>query len=391
MPQQDLYNQNGWAYSEAPGATYNVWAEETDSFWATINNHSSYAEGVEYCSNPAYDFHYSPTWIYTTPECRAMAPEQVVRKLDGLLFIMTAFLETVEEGWNCTNPGASTCDAPNTLRELKTGQCVCEHPTKAVYPLAVEELAVKFEHSFKTHASFNDLWRELKGSSSDPSSGLMTRVLDGAGAVVGDEHEPGTSGIGMTLREWLQHADRPVSLDYINVNVSADVRGASDPAYAERYPPLRTTGIAMDVELYYSNLVGGRATPYNSAVDADVRTSVELSAWAGLGGDAEYLVPPDPADPSRYTLARRYGQGAIFRLGAGGKLYVFSYFYLINVLVAGAVGLAFVNKVTDFVTKYMLPGGVSKLMCASSHPAIALPRSRRRSVFFPTPPPSICA
>lgn len=164
----DLYNQNGWAYSEAPGATYNVWAEETDGFWAAINNHSSYADGLEYCSNPAYDFHYSSTWIYTTPECRAMAPEQVVRKLDGLLFIMTAFLETVEEGWNCTDPGASTCAAPNTLRELRTGQCVCEHPTKAVYPLAVEELAIKFEHSFKTHASFNDLWRELKGSSSDP-------------------------------------------------------------------------------------------------------------------------------------------------------------------------------------------------------------------------------
>ena len=59
---------------------------------------------------------------------------------------------------------------------------------------------------------------------------------------------------------------------------------------------------------------------------------------------------------------RRYGQGLIFRLRPGGALYVFEIMYLINVLVAGAVGLAVVKILMDVIVKYLLPGGVSRLM-----------------------------
>ena len=61
---------------------------------------------------------------------------------------------------------------------------------------------------------------------------------------------------------------------------------------------------------------------------------------------------------------RRYGQGLIFRLRPGGALYVFETMYLVNVLVAGLVGLAAVNIVMNVVVNNLLPGGVSTLMKA---------------------------
>ena len=77
---------------------------------------------------------------------------------------------------------------------------------------------------------------------------------------------------------------------------------------------------------------------------------------------------------------RRYGQGLIFRLRPGGALYVFEIMYLINVLVAGAVGLVLVNILMDFVVKYLLPGGVATLMNAKKSEIVSKAnRGYRRS------------
>lgn len=151
------------------------------------------------------------------------------------------------------------------------------------------------------------------------------------------------------------------------------------------------------MELHYSNLnSGGKAELYNDNVRAEVsgaprgppspatsslvfqganftadllqtaqvRSTVELGAWAGLGGESEYIDAPVSDGQGRvtYRMVTRYGQGLIFRLRPGGALYVFELMYLINVLVAGVVGLAAVNILMDVVVKYLLPNGVSQLM-----------------------------
>ena len=186
---------------------------------------------LPYCSSPDYTYYYSDDYIYEAPECRAMALEQIVKKLDGVVYIITQFQERFEVGWPCSQYKDDDCnsslfDAAHTgqptLIKRAGGQCVClsgcvrspsltapsvllsarsspptslppfnclpaSRPpglrTKTIFPVGVENLAVKFEHTFKTKQTFSDVWtgntglgvgKTLRGSSSSKPCSLVT-------------------------------------------------------------------------------------------------------------------------------------------------------------------------------------------------------------------------
>ena len=192
---------------------------------------------LPYCSSPDYTYYYSEDYIYEAPECRAMALEQIVKKLDGVVYIITQFQERFEVGWPCSQYKDDDCnsslfDAAHTgqptLIKRAGGQCVClsgcvrkpsltapsvllsarsstptSHTTplppcllnclpasrppglriKTIFPVGVENLAVKFEHTFKTRQTFSDVWtgntglgvgKTLRGSSSSKPCSLVT-------------------------------------------------------------------------------------------------------------------------------------------------------------------------------------------------------------------------
>ena len=105
-----------------------------------------------YCSSADYTWYGAYTWIYYQPECRAMPLYKIVQKLDGAVYIITQFQETVEAGWPCSQTDTTpetTCDSilfsashpvvfnashpffnasQPTLTERASGQCVCESP-----------------------------------------------------------------------------------------------------------------------------------------------------------------------------------------------------------------------------------------------------------------------
>jgi len=400
-----LVEKNTWAYSEAPDATVNIWAEPTESYTAKLQ--ADYST-LPYCSSPNYAYYYSDNFVYKAPECRAMAVEQIVRKLDGVVYIMTQFQESFEVGWPCSQTGdtdLTTCndnlfDAAHTaqpLIERAGGQCVCTSSTKTIFPVGVESLAVKFEHSFKTKQTFSDVWSgglgdgstvrgsssskpcslAAKGESCDSDSNLIAQVVQNysGGNIINPKTGTTTFPLGqeisMMVSEWLDVAgpsgkcsdtawcDNNRTLDFPNDKLKKDSTGS--------HPYVRLTGVAVNMELRYSNLNdNGKAELYNENVRAEVRSEVELGAWAGLGGESEYVEAPVSDDKGRttYRRVRRYGQGLIFRMHPGGSLYVFEIMYLINVLVAGAFGLAAVNILMDFVVKHLLPGGAATLMNA---------------------------
>ena len=89
---------------------------------------------LPYCSSPDYTYYYSDDYIYEAPECRAMALEQIVKKLDGVVYIITQFQERFEVGWPCSQYKDDDCnsslfDAAHTgqptLIKRAGGQCVC--------------------------------------------------------------------------------------------------------------------------------------------------------------------------------------------------------------------------------------------------------------------------
>ena len=199
---------------------------------------------LPYCSSPDYTYYYSDNYIYEAPECRAMALEQIVKKLDGVVYIMTQFQERFEVGWPCSQGKDDDCNSSlfdaghsgqPTLMKRAGGQCVClsgclrspspttpsvlplarstpptslppcllaslppclQLPrlpasppprlrTKTIFPVGVENLAVKFEHTFKTKQTFSDVWtgstglgdgKTLRGSSSSKPCSLVTVI-----------------------------------------------------------------------------------------------------------------------------------------------------------------------------------------------------------------------
>ena len=97
-----------------------------------------------------------------------------------------------------------------------------------------------------------------------------------------------------------------------------------------------------------------------------MRPEIDLSSWAGLGGESEYVEGPvsDAQGHLTYKLVSRYSQGLLFRLRPAGLLYAANTRYLLLVALAIFASLKFVDVVMDVIVKFCIPGGVSRLMKA---------------------------
>ena len=97
-----------------------------------------------------------------------------------------------------------------------------------------------------------------------------------------------------------------------------------------------------------------------------MRPEIDLGSWAGLGGESEYVDAPvsDAQGHLTYKLVSRFGQGLLFRLRPAGLLYAANPVYIIGVAVAIFLSLSILNVVMDVIVKFLIPGGVSRLMKA---------------------------
>ena len=215
-----LFKWNLYAYFDTPNGDGNIWVKETSEYATIINTQNNYSD-LSYCSSADYSYNYSSDWVYEQPECRAMPVYEIVRKINGAVYIMTQFQETIEAGWPCSQTNTTngtTCDGSlfdsahagqPTLTSRASGQCVCVsscalHPadaapdplsplflptarhtvlalprlclalsvrrarlpprrTKTIFPVGVEKLAVMFEHAFWATKGFSNVasWGSL--------------------------------------------------------------------------------------------------------------------------------------------------------------------------------------------------------------------------------------
>ena len=350
-----LYMNDGWAYAETPGGMANAWDESGTMLFSTDDPTLPFR--TPYCSNASLSYAYR-TYVLERPECEALMPAELTDKKESSLFFATSFIETETFGWPCNSSShaarAAQCSNNGSTPLRRGWQCGCRQ-TRALYPLAVEEMEMAFEHAYATTNNFGWL-----GSSADPNSGsvegeegLYSNLKYGNGTE--QRFAPGAV-LSLSIREWLKAAN--ISLDEINPSVPADPSG--------RRAPRRSTGVNVRVDISYTNAdrVTGRAVPGKRSMHADVSLRPELSTWTGVGTSTNWVTYPTlhRSIPQEYHLVERWKHGILFQFHVTGQVYRFDFFYLLTVLIGALVMLKFANIAADGVAFYMLPGGQSTLL-----------------------------
>ncbi len=352
----EALSEHTWAHTETPAGSVNGWHETTDAY-----NNASTGARPAYCGSQDYEFRYTNTWIYHTPECIILDDREIAQKGRNSLFITTTFIEEQVRGFPCAtvaNRSEPTTECPNGVDLLASGQCQCSS-SRTVVPVGVEHLDVVFEHSYFTSSKIG-----LSGSSNrvDPGAKpLKTFFTKKDGTVL--SFEPPTSP-RMRLTDLLDLID-DFTLDEPNRNVTTDV---GQPL---KYPRRRTTGAQLELKLTYSNRVRradrvGSVQAENKEVHADLVVEAASGGWAGWGSHSFQIVPQTGSYGNEtYHKVMRYRQGIVLNFIVTGTVYWLDPYVLLSLLIASVVLLGAARTVTDLVV-FSIPGwltsGVTEML-----------------------------
>ena len=173
-----MVTKSTWAVATVPLGSTMPWIE--DNGYAKIGRETtSYSEGFEYCSNRTFAYDYGGGWQYgtneTPPECSSPNRHTISEKTADSVFVTTAYIESIEFGFACTGDSAAdkanctlSAGAGATVAEYASGQCVCTSASKTFYPLAVEQMAVAFQHFYSTPTLVAS--QQISGGSDTPDA-----------------------------------------------------------------------------------------------------------------------------------------------------------------------------------------------------------------------------
>ena len=344
-----LYFNDAWALAEVPSGTSNGWGEVGTMLKTT--NDPLLISKTQYCFNDTHSYS-EGTYNFERPQCEALLPGELTVKTPNSIFFTTAVFETTTHGWPCAADAATggtrriACSADGgSPYDRSNGQCGCVS-TRAIYPLAVEEMIMNFEHSYDT-----DLLG-LYGNSVD-STGFWSDAIFANGTR--KRFEAGEV-LSMPVSEWLTAAN--LSLDDTNDAVRRDVLG--------RAPRKRTTGVTVRVQVEYTNqdLNVKRAVPGKKTVHAFVRSKAEHGTWTSGGAWVSWHNEPKlpRTVPQEYHLVERSRQGVLFLFSTTGLIFKFDPWVALGIFISSLVLLQLANLITDAVAFYLLPGGQSTIL-----------------------------
>ena len=331
-----LWINDGWGLVEVPGGVVNPWDETGTMLLST--NRPGYINTQPYCGNATYTYA-SEAYQFGYPDCQALLSAELTQKSALDVFFTTSIMETITLGWPCNlsatgvdrDSRATMCTAGGGFRYRRaSGQCGCV-TQKAVYPLAVEDMTLAYEHAYSTTII------GLSGASAEVND-LYSNIifLNGSKLVIGDRQT-----IRLSVRDWLAAAD--LTLDVPNFQVPPDPQG--------RRATFRTTGAKVKIEIEYSNVdpVSGRAVVGKKDVHANVRSTHEGGTWNSAGVEKTWVrYPTLPRHtPQEYHLVERWRHGIQFQFTTTGRIFEFNFFYLLSVVLSGLVMLKFANTLTD--------------------------------------------
>ena len=295
-----LYYNDAWALKETPGGTINAW--DTAGTMEEASSDRTLAARMPYCSSAEFSYSEGNQHL-PSPACMPLLAGELTDKTTSSVFYTSAYMETVTRAWPC----ASDLAANGTRRagcaagggfffERRNGQCGCVTQS-AVYPLAVEEMLLGFAHSYDTSLLGWSGWSTRKPKADDDAA-RNSAAADEAGVYSVLQLADGSSvrfeagePLEMRVADWLAAAN--VSLDARNLAVPVDGDG--------NLAPLRSTGVAVRVDIAYTNRdpLSGRAVIGARQVHADVSLRSEYSTWTGVAKQTTWVIAPQG-----YALAR---------------------------------------------------------------------------------------
>ena len=362
-----LYLGNTWAYTEVPIGKVNAWSGlGTYLNDARLPNYNS----LPYCNNASLSFAYSPTFVMDSPVCEAANPYEVTNKAGitataNALVFTTAFIEVSEVGWPCDGATNETkyaeCAARGGLIDTRGNQCLCMHE-RTVYPVGVDKMSMSFEHTIAGEGATSG-FAHISASSNrvtnedaePPVYGIHSNLVCANGTEV--PLESGSS-ISMTLEQWLTAARTAQGSTVTNVALSGfNTDLAPDYRYPTRYPPFRSTGVALEINIDYNNFgPNGRAMLNNHQVTATITPEATTTQWAGNGPITHYnAYPTGPSGSATYDKVFRYRQGIVVTFRTTGRLYKFQWYYLLNAIINGIVLLSSAKTLATYYAMYLAP------------------------------------
>ena len=149
-----LASDRAWVITNTPSSTVNAWASRGDSY--SMYEQANYDQAFpKQCDDPA-DFYYSKDFVYNSPVCLYVVPEQLVTKGVSSVSLVTFFLSKKIQGEPCGTQAAidlkAACAGPDggwtsgVWTEMDNGQCECTR-SQSVYPVGVDQMLVSFEHT----------------------------------------------------------------------------------------------------------------------------------------------------------------------------------------------------------------------------------------------------
>lgn len=339
-----------YALSEVPVGSVNAWTEGTLP-----------TGELQYCNSPSHDFvYYPPRWMYRSPKCLTLTPDDIVVKGTGALSIDTSIIEWTERWWPCddfsaaSNAKRAACSP--ALKTVDGNQCSCRSPYETFYVKNIEDLTIAFEHSFNTSSTLG-----YSGSSNKRActGGVVT---DTCAKFPLDTHwvhadrtdtDPAGSTTRIKLKDVLKDLD--TTLDDENLASVIDCRdmrsssssvctssaeamaGTSSQPDSPRHPFYRMTGLRINVLLQYSNRPGefGEGTLARAPLhEPDVKTYIKAqrasTGWAGSGPETHILELPsyDARGVKSGVNLKRYRQSVELVFVPAGKLYIFNWIYV---------------------------------------------------------------
>jgi hypothetical protein len=405
-----MVTKSTWALATVPLGSTNPWVEDGQPGqpgYAKIGEtYTSDSAGFPYCSNPTYAYNYGDDWLYGTkdapPICSSPNRHTISQKTADSVFVTTAYIESSEHGFACTEvndtvtadqataadqtTSTEKCGAGATLVKYASGQCVCTSETKTYFPLAAEKMAVSFQHFYGTPTLASS--QQISGGSdkADAENPLKTTFVMANGTemkwdppqtitiplhdlLLGAEHASCPSGSPADRRDGKDDGKcaTGITLDEPNVDVKPE-ETVDDTG--PHYPRFRTTGASVELEIKYTNTENERAQAGNhEKVKATITAIVQTGAWSSVGAQVYYNKYPtvaagQPADSTvkDWWLSSRYKQGIMVSMKSTGVVYTFDIVYLVQALVTGLVLLKAANTIADFVAFNLLPGGQSTVL-----------------------------
>ena len=272
---------------ETPIGVSNVWAGGFAS-----GDTSMLPKGMCNASS-RFDFVYDSAWAYRDNRCRTFGYGEVIRKRENGIYVQTYTTDSWYENSGCHDDGR---------------ECAVSSVTSSnFYVPGVDGIVFGFDHGFTTPLGYFD--------QRNPKALLMTEDGETKRRV------PAGAPLSVSLSELLDLAGVG-SLDDDNV--------AGEVAESIGTPLFRMTGLLLEINIFYTNLMlldedklNGRTTV------AEITVKKGITAWSAAGGDSDFVSPGVVTENCSMAWHERYSYGVNVQVTFSGAIGRFSMFALL--------------------------------------------------------------